>query len=193
MLFHRILKTNEKEERNLELKKVCFMSVSNTDVSSEYLRSIKLRFLDAKTNAEKTFEQLTEEQLFWYPNEDSNSIAVIVKHLSGNMVSRWTDMFDSDGEKPDRDRDGEFVYTFSTRDEMMEVWNKGWGVFFEMLDQLKEEDLLREIYIRNKVHSVLDAIESQMYHYSYHIGQIVYIAKMLKSDEWQTLTIPRKK
>ncbi|MFD1356676.1 DUF1572 family protein [Fictibacillus halophilus] len=169
------------------------MSVSNTDVSSEYLRSIKLRFLDAKTNAEKTFEQLTEEQLFWYPNEDSNSIAVIVKHLSGNMVSRWTDMFDSDGEKPDRDRDGEFVNTFSTRDEMMEVWNKGWGVFFEMLDQLKEEDLLREIYIRNKVHSVLDAIESQMYHYSYHIGQIVYIAKMLKSDEWQTLTIPRKK
>jgi hypothetical protein len=107
------------------------MSVSKTDVSSKYLCSIKLRFLDAKTNAEKTFEQLTEEQLFWYPNEDSNSIAVIVKHLSGNMVSRWTDMFDSDGEKPDRDRDGEFVNTFSTRDEMMEVWNKGWGVFLK--------------------------------------------------------------
>jgi hypothetical protein len=169
------------------------MSLAKTDVSSEYLRSVKCRFSDAKKYAEKTFDQLSEEHLFWYPNDDSNSIAVIVKHLSGNMISRWTDFFESDGEKPDRNRDGEFENTFSTREEMYNVWNKGWSVFFEALNSLTEEDLLREIYIRNEAHSVMDAIERQMYHYSYHIGQIIYIAKMLKSDEWQTLTIPRKK
>jgi Protein of unknown function (DUF1572) len=169
------------------------MSLAKTDVSSEYMRSVKARFLDAKNYAEKTFDQLSEEQLFWYPNEDSNSVAVIVKHMSGNMISRWTDIFDTDGEKPDRNRDGEFENTMSNREEMKVVWNKGWEVFFETLDGLKEEDLLRKIYIRNEPHFVMDAIERQMYHYSYHIGQIVYIAKMLKSDQWQTLTIPRKK
>jgi Protein of unknown function (DUF1572) len=169
------------------------MGLAKTDISSEYMRSVKSRFADAKNYAEKTFDQLEEDQLFWYPNEDSNSIAVIVKHMSGNMISRWTDIFNSDGEKPDRNRNGEFENTITTRSEMHDVWNKGWQAFFEALDNLKEEDLLREIYIRNEAHSVMDAIERQMYHYSYHIGQIVYIAKMLKSDEWQTLTIPRKK
>jgi Protein of unknown function (DUF1572) len=169
------------------------MGLAKTDISSEYIRSVKSRFRDAKSYAEKTFDQLEEEQLFWNPNEDSNSIAVIVKHMSGNMISRWTDIFNSDGEKPGRDRDGEFENTITTRSELYDVWNKGWRVFLETLDNLKEEDLLREIYIRNETHSVMDAIERQMYHYSYHIGQIVYIAKMLKSDEWQTLTIPRKK
>jgi Protein of unknown function (DUF1572) len=169
------------------------MGLAKTDISSEYMRSIKSRFRDAKNYAEKTFDQLEEGQLFWYPNEDSNSIAVIVNHMSGNMISRWTDIFNSDGEKPDRNRDGEFENTITTGSEMHDVWNKGWQAFFEALDYLKEEDLLREIYIRNEAHSVMEAIERQMYHYSYHIGQIVYIAKMLKSDEWQTLTIPRKK
>ncbi|MCM3719035.1 DUF1572 family protein [Fictibacillus phosphorivorans] len=169
------------------------MSLAKTDVATEYLRSIKKRFLDAKDYAERTFDQLSEEQLFWYPNEDSNSVAIIVKHISGNMISRWTDMFNTDGEKPDRNRDGEFENTMSNREEMKAVWDKGWGVFFDTLDGLKEEDLLRTIYIRNEPHSVMDAINNQMYHYSNHIGQIIYIAKMLKSEEWKTLTIPRKK
>jgi hypothetical protein len=167
--------------------------MAKIDVSSEYLRSVKSRFLDAKLYAEKTFDQLDNEQLIWFPNEDSNSIAVIVKHMSGNMISRWTDFFETDGEKPDRNRDGEFENTITNREELDRVWNAGWKVFFEALDSLKEEDLLREIYIRNEAHTVMDAVERQMYHHSYHIGQIVYIAKMLKSDEWKTLTIPRKK
>ncbi|WNB91188.1 DUF1572 family protein [Bacillus sp. NEB1478] len=166
---------------------------SQTEIMSEYLRSVKSRFQDAKDYAEKTFLQLEDEHLVWYPNEDSNSIAVIVKHMSGNMVSRWTDIFETDGEKPERNRDGEFVNTIRNREELFEVWNKGWDVFFQTLDSLREEDLLRQIFIRNETHTVMDAIDRQMYHYSYHIGQIVYIAKMLKSDQWKTLTIPRKK
>jgi uncharacterized damage-inducible protein DinB len=169
------------------------MVASKTDISSEYLRSVKSRFLDAKNYAEKTFEQLEDEHLFWYPNEDSNSIAVIVKHMSGNMISRWTDLFETDGEKADRNRDGEFENTISNREEFYQVWEKGWEVFLDALDSIKEEDLLRTIYIRNEPHTVMDAVERQMYHYSYHIGQIVYIAKQVKSDQWKSLTIPRKK
>lgn len=168
------------------------MSNTHNEISSEYLRVIKLRFKEMKSTAEKTFEQLDDKMLFWFPNENSNSIAVIVKHMSGNMVSRWTDFLISDGEKPSRDRDEEFEQTISNRNELYEVWNKGWNVFFNALDYIEEEHLLSEIFIRNEPHTLIAAIERQMYHYSYHTGQIVYIAKQLKSDDWTSLTIPKR-
>ncbi|WP_134701076.1 DUF1572 family protein [Ammoniphilus sp. YIM 78166] len=162
-------------------------------IGAEYLEVVKARFLDMKKTAEKAFEQLSEEELFWSLNEDSNSIVIIVKHISGNMVSRWTDFFTTDGEKSFRNRDEEFVSDVTTRVEMLELWDAGWNVFLSTLNDIGEEDLLKTITIRNEPHTVIQAIERQMFHYSYHIGQIVYIAKGLKSSDWKTLTIPRKK
>lgn len=162
-------------------------------IASEYLKSVRARFAEAKLTAERTFAQLSDEQLFWAPNAESNSIAVIIKHMSGNMISRWTDFFETDGEKPTRDRDGEFISGHPTRDELLACWNNGWEVFLGALASITEADLLRTVYIRKQPHSVIEAIERQMYHYSYHIGQIVYLAKQMKDGDWQTLTIPRKK
>lgn len=166
--------------------------MSQNGIGSEYVRVIKLRSKEMKSLAEKTFEQLDEEKLFWFPNDSSNSIAILVKHMSGSMVSRWTDFLISDGEKIDRDRDGEFEDTISNRTELYEVWNKGWDVFFLALDSIESDQLLLEIYIRNVPHTVIEAIERQMYHYAYHTGQIVYIAKQLMSDDWTSLTIPKR-
>lgn len=162
-------------------------------ISSEYLKTVIQRFLEGKGTAEKAFEQLSERELFWTPNEESNSVAIIVKHMSGNMVSRWTDFLITDGEKPSRNRDEEFVGDLQTKEQMMERWEYGWDIFMNALKNITEDDLLKIITIRNEPHSVIEAIERQMYHYSNHIGQIIYIAKMLKSEEWKTLTIPRKK
>ncbi|WP_027409426.1 DUF1572 domain-containing protein [Anoxybacteroides tepidamans] len=163
------------------------------NVGQEYLRVVRERFLDMKKTAERAIEQLSDEQMFYCPNEESNSVAVIVKHMSGNMISRWTDFFYSDGEKPNRNRDGEFINDFNTRDEVLACWEKGWDTFLTTLNDIREDDLLQTVTIRDAPHSVIEAIERQMYHYSYHIGQIAYIAKQLKSTDWQTLTIPRKK
>lgn len=163
------------------------------EVSSEYLRVVRASFKEMKTLAEKAFEQLDENELFWFPNDDSNSIAVIVQHMGGNMVSRWTDFVDTDGEKPNRNRDSEFERYISNRTELYERWNKGWTVFLEALDSIHEDDLVRVIKIRNEPHSILQAIERQMFHYSTHIGQIIYIAKQLKSTNWVSLSIPKKK
>jgi hypothetical protein len=173
-------------------KGVIDMSYSHKEIPFVYLKVIKARFEEMKSIAEKTFEQLNEESLFWKPHDNSNSIAVIMKHMSGHMVSRWTNVLISDGEKPFRDRDGEFEHSIFTREELYEMWNKGWNVFINELDSLKEEDLLREIFISNKSLTVIEAIEKSMYHYSYHIGQIVYIGKQLKSIDWKSLTIPKK-
>ncbi len=163
------------------------------DVATEYLKSVRSRFTEARQTAERAIAQLADDQLFWTPNAESNSIAVIMKHMSGNMISRWTDFFTTDGEKESRDRDGEFVAEGTTRSDLLTAWNEGWSTFLGTLNGITEADLLRTIYIRNQPHSVIEAIERQMYHYSYHIGQIVYIAKLLKDAEWQTLTIPRKR
>jgi len=162
-------------------------------IGKEYLSTVYERFNEAKVTAERTFEQLTDAELFWTPNEESNSVAVIVKHMSGNMKSRWTDFLTTDGEKADRNRDAEFVGDIQTREEMMELWEVGWDIFLSALKSVKEEQLLQTITIRNQPHSVMQAIERQMYHYSSHVGQIVYIAKLLKSSDWKTLSIPRKK
>jgi hypothetical protein len=163
------------------------------NISGEYLKTVIKRFTEAKLTTEKAIDQLTESELFWSPNEESNSIAIIIKHMSGNMVSRWTDFLHTDGEKPDRNRDNEFVGDINTKEQVMELWELGWDTFLTTLKEIEEEHLLKTITIRNEHHSVIEAIERQMYHYSYHVGQIIYIAKHLKSGDWKSLTIPRKK
>lgn len=163
------------------------------NIGREYLKTVIKRFTEAKITTEKAIEQLTEGELFWSPNEESNSIAIIIKHMSGNMVSRWTDFLHTDGEKPYRNRDHEFVEDIKTKEQVMERWELGWDTFLTTLKEIEEEHLLKTITIRNEHHSVIEAIERQMYHYSYHVGQIIYIAKYLKSGDWKSLTIPRKK
>lgn len=157
-----------------------------------YLTGIIKQFEYYKMLGEKTFEQLSDDKLFLQVNEDSNSIATIVKHLSGNMLSRWTDFLTSDGEKDWRNRDSEFENDISSHQEMLEVWNKGWDCLFSALNSLSGNDLEKIIYIRNQVHTILDAINRQLAHYAYHIGQIVYIGKMF-AGKWESLSIPRGK
>ncbi|WP_407480822.1 DUF1572 family protein [Elizabethkingia meningoseptica] len=156
-----------------------------------YLLSIKKQFAYYRALAEKTFDQLTEEQLFWQYNAESNSIAIIVKHLAGNMISRWTDIFTSDGEKEWRNRDGEFENDFNTKEELIEYWHKGWDVFLTTLESLTSDDLEKIIYIRNQGHTVMEALNRQLAHYPYHVGQIVYIGKMVCNENWKSLSIPR--
>lgn len=151
------------------------------------------RFEYYKTLGDKSFLQLSEDQIFWQFNEESNSVAVIVKHISGNMLSRWTDFLSEDGEKPWRKRDEEFVNSFSTKDEVLEYWESGWKCLFGALNQINDGNLHSIIYIRNEAHTVLDAVLRQLAHYPYHIGQIVYIAKMMKDQDWKTLSIARNK
>ena len=138
-------------------------------------------------------EQVTDEQLFWHANEESNSIATIVKHLRGNMLSRWTDFLTTDGEKPDRERDKEFEQEKKDRSTVLQQWGEGWCCLFSALDSITDADLERIIYIRNEGHTVLEAINRQIAHYSYHVGQMVYIAKICANDNWKSLSIPRNK
>lgn len=151
------------------------------------------RFEYYKSLGDKTFEQLSEEQIFWQFNEESNSIAVIVKHLGGNMLSRWTNFLTEDGEKSWRNRDEEFVNNFKTKKEILNFWEEGWKCFFDALNQINDENLYATLYIRGEPQLVVDAVFRQMAHYPYHIGQIVYIAKMMKNDDWKTLSIVRNK
>ncbi len=166
-------------------------------INENYLESIKRQFLYYKNMGEKAMEQMTDEKLFVQFNEDSNSVATIVKHLAGNMISRWTDFFTSDGEKEWRNRDSEFENDIATRAELMKIWNKGWEVCLKTIDSIKPNDLEKIIYIRNQGHTVVDAINRQLAHYPYHIGQIVYVivyvAKILKNNEWQSLSIPKNR
>lgn len=155
-----------------------------------YLTSIKRQFEYYKSLGEKAMAQVNDESLFWQPNEDSNSIAIIVKHLHGNMKSRWTDFLTTDGEKPNRNRDDEFVDNIDSRLQLMAIWNEGWQILMNTLDKLTEADLEKIIYIRNEGHTVTEAINRQLAHYPYHIGQIVYIAKIC-SDNFISLSIPK--
>ncbi len=160
-------------------------------MTTDYLDSVKKQFEYYKMLGEKTFTQLTDEQLFWQFNPESNSIATIVKHLWGNMLSRWTDFLISDGEKEWRNRDAEFENDIYTRQELLDKWNSGWTCLFETLNSLTQDDLQREIYIRNMGHSVAEAINRQLAHYPYHVGQIVCIGKMACDDSWTSLSIPK--
>ena len=158
---------------------------------STYIDSAIKEFIYYKQLGEKTFAQLSDDQLFYQVNNDSNSIATIVKHLCGNMLSRWTDFLTTDGEKDWRKRDEEFVNDFTTRQALLESWEKGWNCLFQALHSISASDLSKVIYIRNQEHTVLQAINRQLSHYPYHIGQIVFIGKMMLEDKWISLSIPK--
>ena len=162
-------------------------------LGNEYLKVVQERFTSVKSLGEKAISQLSEDDIHWRFNEASNSVAVIVKHVSGNMVSRWTDFLTTDGEKSDRNRDQEFEDDLLSKQELMTIWEKGWNALFEALNELSEEDLLKHVYIRGERHTVLNAIERQIDHHAYHIGQIVFIGKQLKGDAWESLSIPKGK
>lgn len=144
-----------------------------------------------KSLADASIERLDEEEIHFIPSDGSNSVAVIVKHLSGNMLSRFTDFFSTDGEKPWRNRDDEFVDTFSSKGEMLAAWEKGWDCLFATLGKVDENRLQDQVFIRKEAHTILEAITRQIAHYAYHTGQIVFIAKALKKESWDSLSIPR--
>lgn len=161
-------------------------------MESNVIQSTRKLFLQFKVLGEKAMEQVSEQDLFRQEHPETNSIAIIVKHLSGNMISRWTDFLTTDGEKPDRNRDAEFEQVDSTRKELMDCWEKGWSCLFAALDHLNENHLGQKIFIRNEPHTVSEAIYRQLTHYAYHVGQIVFSAKMYAQGDWISLSIPRK-
>jgi len=156
-----------------------------------FLKAATKQFTQYKQLAEKAFLQLTDSQLFMAVNEESNPVVVIVKHMWGNMLSRWTDFLTTDGEKDWRERDAEFENDLVTREEMMQKWEEGWSCLFGALQSLDTQDLGRTVTIRSQHLTVTDAIVRQLTHYAYHVGQIVYIAKMFTNDHWKSLSIPR--
>jgi hypothetical protein len=156
-----------------------------------YLESTRKQFDYYKLLGEKSFDQLQDEDLLWQFNQDSNSIAVMVKHLAGNMLSRWTNFLSEDGEKSWRNRDGEFEGTIQNKKELLEAWNEGWTCLFEAMDSVSESNFDQVVYIRNQGHSITEALQRQLAHYAYHVGQIVYTARMIKGSEWQSLSIPK--
>ena len=162
-------------------------------MEKNYLESARKQFAYYRMLGEKTFVQLDDDSLFWQYNPESNSVAIIVKHLWGNMLSRWTDFLTTDGEKEWRNREAEFDTDITTREEMIQKWNEGWDCLFEALDTVDESNFHNIIYIRNMGHTIAEAINRQMAHYAYHVGQIVYIGRMIKGAEWESLSIPRGK
>jgi hypothetical protein len=161
--------------------------------TTSYIRDSIGVFQYYKKLGERAMAQCPDTALFTVLDAESNSIAIIVKHLWGNMRSRWTDFLTSDGEKPDRNRDAEFEAPPTTRPELLEMWERGWKLLFGALEPLSDAELARTITIRTEPHSVMQAINRQVAHYSYHVGQIVYLARHFAGDKWQSLTIPKKK
>jgi len=159
-----------------------------------YLADALRTFRDYKTLAERAFAQISDEDFFKTIDDESNSIAINIKHMAGNMLSRWTDFLTTDGEKPERNRDIEFVILpGTTRDEMIAYWEKGWKCVFDAVEPLQPADLMRTVRIRQQDHTVIQAINRQIAHYAYHTGQIVFLAKHFKSSEWQSLSVPRNR
>jgi hypothetical protein len=156
-----------------------------------FLQTAIKRLRYYKELGEKTFEQLTDDQLHFTPNAASNSIAVIVQHVAGNMLSRWTNFLTEDGEKPWRQRDEEFEVHDHSKQQILDLWEKGWACFLDALTSLTENDLLKTIYIREEPLLVIDAINRQLAHYPYHVGQIIYIGKLIKDTGWQSLSIEK--
>ena len=166
------------------------METKNTNAA--FLESAQFRFGSLKKMGEFTLEQLEDADLTWRPNEESNSIAVLVQHMRGNMLSRWTNFLTEDGNKPYRDRDSEFEEPESmSREECMRIWDEGWSCMNESIESLTPDDVLREVIIRNKPLTVLDAIHRQLSHSAYHVGQLVQVAKERLGPRWKTLSIPR--
>jgi len=165
------------------------MDIMNT--GSEFLKTSIARLKYYKDLSEKAFAQLSEEDFHYQPNSESNSIAVIIQHMSGNMLSRWTNFLSEDGEKEWRTRDDEFEEHIYNKQQLMKIWEDGWKCFLDALEGLKENDLVKNVMIRNEPLSVIDAIIRQVAHYTYHIGQIIYIGKILRDKDWKSLSIPR--
>ena len=161
--------------------------------NKKILKSAIKYFTYYKNLGDKTFEQLHADDFDFTPAEESNSIAIIIQHLCGNMLSRWTDLLNSDGEKAWRQRDAEFEKSALTKEQLLSLWEKGWACVFEALDDLTPKDLKKTITIRGEPLLVIDVINRQLAHYAYHIGQIIYAAKILKKKDWKTLSIPKKK
>jgi len=161
-------------------------------MENNYINSVKNQFKQYKVLAEKAIDQVQDEKIDWQYNPETNSIAIIVKHLAGNMVSRFTDFYNSDGEKKWRDRDAEFENEKLSRERLKALWDEGWDCLFHVLNGLSAADLSKVVIIRNEEHTVVEAINRQLTHYAYHIGQIIFIAKMALDNQWKTLTIPKK-
>jgi uncharacterized damage-inducible protein DinB len=161
--------------------------------TTSYLEDSFSLFRYYKKLTERAMEQVTDEQLFATLDDESNSIAIIVKHIVGNMQSRWSNFLTEDGEKPTRDRDAEFVDPPSTRAALMESWEAAWNTFFDALGPLTDADLNRTVTIRGEPHSVMQTINRQLAHYPYHVGQIVMLAKHFAHDRWQSLSIPKNR
>ncbi len=163
-------------------------------IATHYLDEVRRQFRGHKRLGEGALTQLTDEQLFVTLDPESNSVAIVIKHLAGNMRSRFTDFLITDGEKPDRHRDQEFELSASTtRTEIMQWWEQGWACVFTAVEALKADDVMRTVYIRNEAHTVLQALNRQVAHYAYHVGQIVFLAKHFRSSEWNSLSVPRGK
>lgn len=160
-------------------------------IGKEYLAAVIRRVKYYKDLGEKAFEQLDEKDLHFRPNEESNSIAIIVQHLAGNMLSRFTNFLTEDGEKEWRQRDEEFEIHHYSKQQVIDLWEKGWKCFLDSLGSLTEDDLLKIIYIRKESLTVIDAINRQLAHYPHHIGQILFIGKMIKGEKWKSLSIPK--
>jgi len=161
--------------------------------TTSYLEDSLSLFRYYKNLGERAIEQIPDEQLFTVLDEEANSIAIVVKHLAGNMRSRWRDFLTSDGEKPDRDRDSEFVNPPATREALFRPWEDGWSHVFQALEPLSDADLDGRVTIRGEAHSVMQAINRQLTHYAYHVGQIVLLAKYFAHDRWQSLSVPRNR
>lgn len=159
--------------------------------AKEFLTTAIRRLKYYKELGDKTFEQLNEWDFRYRPNDESNSIAVIIQHMAGNMLSRWTNFLTEDGEKEWRQRDDEFAVHEYNKQQLLELWEKGWNCFLTTLESLKKKDLKKTVHIRKEPLSVIDAINRQLAHYPYHIGQIIYIAKIIKNTGWKNLSIPK--
>lgn len=160
-------------------------------LGKDYLATSIKRLKYYKDLGDKTFEQLNDWDFHYQPNDDSNSIAIIIQHMAGNMLSRWTNFLTEDGEKEWRNRDDEFEVNKNTKEEILALWEKGWDCFLTTLQSLKKKDLKKNITIRKEALTVVDGINRQLAHYPYHIGQIIYIAKIIKSKNWKNLSIPK--
>lgn len=163
------------------------------EFTTSYLTDSLALFRHYKKLAERAMKQVSDEQLQIVLDPEMNSIAQTVKHMTGNMRSRWTDFLNTDGEKPDRRRDSEFVDPPATRESVLARWEEGWQTLFQALEPLTDADLSRTVFIRGEAHSVMQAINRQIAHYAYHCGQIVLLAKHFRSEEWQSLSVPRNK
>jgi len=161
------------------------------DIFLDYHAESLSSFRNAKKLAERAIEQVSDEEFFATIDEEANSIALIVKHITGNLRSRWTDFLTTDGEKPDRNRDTEFEVIEDTRESLMQFWEDGWKILFDSIEPLTVDDFSKTITIRGEPHSIVQAINRQLTHYSYHVGQIVFLAKHFRSDEWKTLSIAK--